>query len=327
MQLVIDEQEQEHIYVCLKAGKKDFAKAKKQLELLAQPTQHIEEAIELNQRLARSFNPKSEEEARAASRKRDPAQMDLEDQVRAHARRLERRKRTLNETDGVPEWAPAGEPLSDYELQTKLGDGDCYVRTEDLAGWTSSEREIAYDFARRGGAKGVPTGDGWPGGTPPHVAAVALRDHELDALIATGPYRVDEETREGDVVWYVVGRDDPNNPDEYERDSEFDNDIDADVRAARLNQGLLPETSMTDEALGKLQDLGIGDGAAPAETPTDVERESMAAPSAGYPSTETTEKKTRGGKKPKKPDAWTSEAPVRVSEDQVQAVRAAVEAT
>lgn len=258
MQLVIDEQEQEHIYVCLKAGKKDFAKAKKQLELLAQPTDHIEDALGLNQRLARIFNPKAEEEARNAARK-DPAQLDLEDQVARHARRLERRIRPLGETDGVPELAPAGEPVTDYDLQTKLADGDCFVRTDDIAGWTSSERESALDWARRGGAKGVPVGEGWPGGTPPHVAAIALREHDLDALIDAGPYRVDEEVHEGEgedalgaATYYVVGRDVGEDGGDYERDSTFDNDIDADVRCARLNKGLIPVPSMAEQALADL---------------------------------------------------------------------------
>lgn len=235
MNNTIDESEQEHIYICLKEGEKSFLKARKSSESLGLSTKPIDEALEVNKRLRLIFNPKAEEEARAAARKAkgDPTQMDIEEPPRSSGESGRVAGTIAHVGDEIP---PTDTTIRDNLIA-------CGVRVllTDIRSWTSSQREsvvlFARDFDRFEPNSAVIM--------PDVLERVMITDERMEQLNRMGPYKLkgfplgsDEPTS---TLVYL-----PGSPGEAELiQGEYVDAQEAEIKCALLNRGVLRETPMS----------------------------------------------------------------------------------
>lgn len=243
MQLVIDEQEQGHVYTCLLVAGEKFGKAKKDLEKLDMDVAAIEEQLGINAKLKRIFNPRAEEEARAKDRaKTDPAQIDLTDVG------------SSGETGGG---IPAGQTfklhtgaeLTDEELRDALIELGMAVMLQDVVSWSDDEAHAAREFvdaARSALANQEPVPD-YPECVYRDGTAVA----RLAELLAAGPYRAEPSANEDQALAeWNVGRDGVvDGVESFIVDDIYGDKLDAELRAARLNRTELQRADMTDDEI------------------------------------------------------------------------------
>jgi hypothetical protein len=252
MQLVIDENEQEHIYICLKEGAKAFAKQKKAADALELPTEPIEEQLEINRKLRRELNPRAEDEAREASRKRDPAQMDIEE-VESSG---ETGGATRVSLEGPGRMAPA-------ELRDALFAAGLVVAMTDVGEWENAEVDAVSEWLGR-----VVAAQNGAGTIPDEpeclVEARPMSVARFEELLAAGPFIVREAHTENEQNWEVVETTDPENPVKTES---FDDRRDAELYAADENLYAIRNADLPGEEVDKWAAAGpwVAIAATPAE--------------------------------------------------------------
>lgn len=248
MQLVIDEQEQAHIYSCLLVGNAEFGKVKKSLAKLNREDDQIDDEINLNAKLRRIFNPRAEEEARERARSKDPAQMDLTEAG------------SSGETGGG---IPAGQTFSlntgpaktaaeirdallELGIAVQLDSIELEFGDETEGGWTEDQKSEVVSWieaarAAQANSEAIPD-------APEVVERDGVTVSRMNELLAAGPFSVHEVT--GDDI--VNGQ-----PFEVQRegaetiDSAFADKLDAQIEAAYLNRLELRRADMSDDEIAE----------------------------------------------------------------------------
>lgn len=241
MVLLLTEEQQAHVYSCLLAGGKVWAQMKKGREKLELPTEQEDRELELNASLRMQLNPRAEELARARERK-DPNQQDWTDPNVTGS---------SGETGGGH---PAGEVVklrldgestdpTDENLRDALLLRDDLVLLADIASWTSTERDRVVRYLN-----GEPE-------APEMLDLVRLTAERVDALAAIGPYIVRRNLAAGDVFGstpesYTVLIPEDESIERLEVVfGEYTDDVDAEVKAARLNRELIKHMDIADDVV------------------------------------------------------------------------------
>lgn len=237
MQITIDEREQAHLYSCLLVGNAEFLKVKKSLAKLNREDEAIDDEIARNAELRRIFNPRAEEEARERSRAKDPSQMDLTEAG------------SSGETGGG---TPAGQTFSlktpaemtDDELRDALLAIGFTVSLEDLENWPQEEFEAVAAWA--GEVVAARINDCAVPDEPECLAVRAMSNERVAELLAAGPYTVTDASEEVGRPSFDVSIPETD-AEEALVDDSFDDKIDAELRAARLNLNALRTSDMSEK--------------------------------------------------------------------------------
>lgn len=249
MKCELDEVQAGHIYSALGVAGNEWQKVKKSLAKLNKEDPTIDAEIALNAHLRRLFNPKADEEARAAEqKKRDAAQLDLTDpnytgssgETGGGAKAGETFKTKLR-LEGSEEKAPTDEELRDALLLA-----DRMILLADIRGWTSSERDAAVRYA----SAPTETVDRKIDAEEPEcVGLVALSQKRVDELNKAGPHFIEEDFS----TEKAIAEDEPTS---YKivlpADglipklivAEVVDGVEAEVKCARLNRDLIKHADM-----------------------------------------------------------------------------------
>lgn len=314
MQAIISEDEQNHIYSCLLAGGKEFEKVKKSLAKLNREDKKVDDEIELNAKLRREFNPRAEEEARERERaKRDPAQMDIADVAGSSG-----------ETGGATRTrlAIVGEDerqWTDLELRDGLMECDRMVLLSDIRGWTSSERDASARFIGMCLAR---QGEDSEPDEPEHLGLFALTEERVDFLNRAGPWRcVGNPDDADDAETTKIVRDDEITGEVY---AEFTDGVEAEVKCARLNREFIKNDGMDDALAGRW--FGAGPWSAVGEgekwyvvLEVDGVKEQATSEEDAHMTAARYNRSVAG----REDDGSWREPPLKLTEEQVQEVRAA----
>jgi len=248
MQLQIDENEQAHIYSCLLVGNQEFGKIKKTLAKLNREDASIDHEIALNAKLRREFNPRAEDEARERSRKNDPAQLDITDAV------------SSGETgggNGTGETFSLTTPdtMTDDDLRDALLAIGLVVSLADIGTFESAEFAAVAEWV--GHVVAANTIGGTIPDEPEVLALNSTSVARLVELLACGPYVVVEEIDEDSTPFFEVQDSTyTGDDDEAALDSQHDDRLDAELRAARLNLNALRTSHMSTDDVDRWADAG-----------------------------------------------------------------------
>jgi hypothetical protein len=230
MQAIISEEEQAHIYSCLLVGNNEFAKIKKSLAKLNREDQKVDDEIAINADLRRKFNPRAEEEARERERaKHEAGQLDLEDQIQSETGGRTRLRKAV---DGDQQNTESDTGATDEALRDGLLLRDRLVLMSDIRGWNAEERAAAIAWANN---------DLWEEAIEPDcVERVAITQERCDALTKAGPYTcrsIPEGADEAEMVVVLIPGGIVNGePNEDEVDSQYTDGVEAEIKCARLNR-------------------------------------------------------------------------------------------
>lgn len=269
MRPILDEEQQAHVYSCLLAGGKVWQSMKKNREKLELPTQQEDRELELNAKLRMMFNPKAEEIAREKERK-DPRQQDF----------------TAGE--GIPSSGetggghPPGETFkaklrlngaeiepNDTELRDALLLRDRLVLITDIAEWSPEDRQqvIAWASAHQAWTEADVKGD--EPEEPECLGLVAFTERRVEGLVDEGPYTLhytfpDEGDGPATSAKVYIPEDEATERLEVVF-GEYPDTVEAEIKAARLNQAFQRSGEMTPDELlrwlhtGPWEAVGRGD--------------------------------------------------------------------
>lgn len=325
MQLVIDEEQQEHLYGCLLAGNSEWKGVQKKLAKLNREDDSVERALSVNAGLRKLLNPKAAEEALEAERKKsDPTQLSIEDQPASSG-----------ETGGGhppgevvklslmgkgPEDPPTNEALRDLLLEV-----DCLILLSDIRGFSNEERTTVVDYAHKViDFMNSPADDTDAPALPDFLEAIALTKERAEQLNRDGSYKIVENAPgdEEPTEFKVVG--DPS------EELVFVDPVEAEIKCARLNRQAIKSADMPADLVQKW--LAAGPWSVEAEQRDRIDywfvvfdgQKEGADTQADAEATAARYNRSVAGRDEE--GNWR-EPPVRLAEDAVQEIKAAAEST
>lgn len=294
----LDEQEQAHVYSCLLVGNGEFLKVNKSLAKLNRTDDAIDEELQRNAKLRKIFNPRAEEEARA---KEDPRQLTIDDEASSSG-----------ETGGSTKARLTTPPApTDVELRDSLLGIGLAVSLADIRAFTAEQREAVVTWL--GQVVAANTIGGSIAEEPDVIIETAISVERLQELLDEAPITIQVN---GEECFEVINT---------ETGSVLDTLVDhtdAQLRAARIYLRSIRDADMSDADVDEWALTGpwftheVVEGKhvirAGAETEICADAADAKARAARY-------NRTIAG------NEWRDAKPVRVTDDAVQAIKAAEE--
>lgn len=247
----LSEEEHAHLYACLLVGNGELQSVKKKLTKLNREDPWVDGQVELNVALRRRFNPRAEEEAREAERRRtDPAQTTIDDEMRSSGETGGRTRKKKDKVAGSIAPAPEGvavdiiadgdAPPTDQVLRDNLIFADRMVLLSDIRGWTSSDRDAVLEYTR----DFDPMSDVLV--EPDCLRACAMSQERVDYFVHLGPWKTRLDGDDDDTASTILFLPPINDDDQELIEGEYPDGTEAEILCARKNREIVLESYMED---------------------------------------------------------------------------------